>query len=189
MGTKRDHDATMMITQSMILPLMAPPPAPSPGQTKPANNDATMIFTPDMIVAEESMIMGRSQIERALAVIGLWHVALDKGELGTIIATSAEDIEVFAPPRRGRGRAALEEWFQRSGLIALPTRWYCGGEGNVVVEQRAKWRERDGEMQGTIASAFIVRDGLIRRYEHFDELATALTMYGLRDVHEVTRKK
>src|SRR5262245_36744687 len=102
MGTKRDHDATMMITQSMILPLMAPPPAP--GQRKAVNNDATMIFTPDMIVAEESMIMGRSQIERALAVIGLWHVALDKGELGTIIATSAEDIEVFAPPRRGRGR-------------------------------------------------------------------------------------
>jgi len=188
------NDATMMITSSMILPLMRePPPVPAgqqpPAPARPANPDATMIFTPDMIVNDASVVMGRSQIERALAVVGLWHVALSKGEIGTLLATSTEDVEVMGPRRHARGKAALQDWFLRSGLIALPRRWYCGNEGHVVVEQQAHWRERDGELSGVIASAFIVHDGLIQRYEWFDELQTALTMYGLRDIHEVTQRR
>src|SRR5262249_49779627 len=99
-----------------------------------------------------------------------------------------EDVEVVEPRGSGRGRDLLREWLRRSGFAALPRRYFCGGEGHVVVEQRARWRERYGDTTAVIASAFIVRDGKIRRHERFDELQTALTMYGLREVHEVKRR-
>ena len=187
MGSK-DHDATMMISASMILPLLGPPPPPKPGKPAPSN-DATMVFTPDMVVNEASVVMGRPQIERALAVVGLWHVAVNTNNVATLLATTTDDVERIHARGTTRGRQALADWFARAGFSAIPTRWFCGGEGHVVVEARARWRERDGELQGVIASAFIVRDGRIERFEWFDELQSALTVYGLRDVHEVVRRR
>ena len=194
---KRDHDATMMITPSMILPL---PVGGSPSsdstiqvtsdmvlQAGSDANDATMMLTPDMIVNDESTVMGREQIERALAVVGLWHVALKNGDSTTLLATTGEDIELRGPRGTVRGSAAFQDWIDRARFKAVPRRRYCGGEGTVVVEQLARWREHHGDVTAAIASAFVVRDGRIRRIEWFDELAMALTIYKLRDVHEVTR--
>ena len=93
---KPDHDATMMLTPSMILPLPPPPPPRPPDATQPVTpdmvlqaeaiaNDATSMLTPDMIVNDESAVMGRDQIERALAVVGLWHVALQSDDRATLL--------------------------------------------------------------------------------------------------------
>lgn len=188
---KRNPDATMMVTESMLMPLGAA----TADQTMPVTPDmvmradATMLLTPDMVVNDASLVMGRGVIERALAVVGLWHAAVNAGDVDTLVATCADEIELIGPRGSTRGLAALREWFGRAGFSAQPIRWYCGGDGHVVVEQQAAWRDRDGEVGGVIASAYVVRDGRIQRFERFDELATALTMYGLRDVHQVTRKR
>jgi hypothetical protein len=180
---KPDHDATMMITSSMILPL--PGAAATAESTMPVTaemvmqaeseaNDATMMLTPEMIVNDESVVMGREQIERALAVVGLWHLALKTGDRATLVATT--------------GQAAFLDWIDRAHFKAVPRRRFCGGKGIVVVEQLARWREHHGDVTAAIASAFVVRDGRIRRIDWFEDLAMALTINKLRDVHEVTRR-
>jgi ketosteroid isomerase-like protein len=178
MGNQPDDkaDQTMAVTQSMMLPLDS------------GDANATMILTPDMIVNDASVIMGRTQIERALATIGLWHTAVNAGDVETLLAMCADDIEIIGPRGRGRGHDAIRDWMRRAGFSAVPRRWFAGGDGHVVVEQKAKWRDRDGQAEAVIASAFVVRDGKIRSHERFEELMTALTMYGLRDVHEVKRR-
>ena len=171
-----DPNATMAVTSSMVLPL---------GE----DANATMMLTPDMIVNDMSIVMGRAQIERALAVVALWHKAIMERDVETVIAMCADDIAIIDPRGRGKGHDALREWLQRAGFAAVPRRWFCGGEGHVVVEQHARWRGRYGDMTAVIASAFVVRDGKIRCHERFDELQTALTMYGLREVHEVKQRR
>jgi hypothetical protein len=184
---KPDHDATMMITPSMILPL--PPAVPPAASDKVQQNDATMMLTADMIVNDESIVMGRERIERALAVVALWHVALGSGDGTTLLAMTGDDVELVGPRGTVRGSAAFKEWIDRAHFKAVPRRRFCGGEGTVVVEQLARWREHHGDVTAAIASAFVVRDGRIRRIEWFDELAMALTIYKLREVHEVTPRR
>jgi hypothetical protein len=187
-----DHDATMALTPSMLLPLTESTMPITPEMVMQAEsnaNDATMMLTPDMLVNDESMVMGREQIERALAVVGLWHVALKAGDRTTLLATIAEDIELLGPRGTTRGTAAFQDWIARAAFKAVPRRRFCGGEGTVVVEQLARWREPHGDVTAAIASAFVVRDGRIRRIEWFDDLAMALTIYKLKDVHEVTRRR
>ena len=175
-----DPNATMAVTPSMVLPLGPKPP--------PKDANATMMITAEMVVNDASIVMGRGQIERALAVVALWHKAILDRDVETLVAMCTEDVEIIDPRGRGRGRAALRAWAQRSGFLAIPQRWFCGGEGHVVVEQTARWRDRHGDVTAVIASAYVVRDGKIRCHEQFQELQTALTMYGLREVHEVKRK-
>jgi ketosteroid isomerase-like protein len=170
----RRADQTMAVTQSMMLPVGV---------------GETMALTPDMVVNDASIIMAPAQVERAIAVVKLWHTAVNAGDADTLAATCAEDIELIGPRGSSRGHAVIREWLARAKFSATAQRWFCGGDGHVVVAQQATWRERDGEVTGTIASAFVVRDGKIRRYERFDELATALTMYGLREVHEDTQRR
>ena len=191
MTTKKpDHDATMELTPSMILPvvdnnatMMITP------DMVVDQNDATMMLTPEMMVNDASIVMGREQIEKALSVVSLWHAALARKDLPTLLSTLEEDVEILGPRGTTRGHAAFSEWFARAGFSASAKRRFCGGLGNVVVEQRATWKDRDGEIGGTVASAFVVRNGRIVKYERFDELAQALTMYGLREIHEIVRRR
>jgi ketosteroid isomerase-like protein len=186
-----DHDATMALTPSMILPL-APARADSTMPITPdmvIDNDATMMLTPEMVVNDASIVMGRGQIEGALSVVSLWHAALARGDLPTLLSTMAEDVELLGPRGSTRGHEAFREWFAKAGFTALPKRRFCGGLGQVVVEQQGRWRDHHGERTGTVASAFVVRNGKIVKYERFDELAQALTMAGLREIHEIVRRR
>ena len=191
MTKKTDPDSTMSVTPSMILPLdnnatMALTPDMI---VEEPNNDATMMLTPDMVVNDMSIVMGREQIERALSVVSLWHAALARHDMQTMLATLDPDVELLGPRGATRGHAAFRDWYTQSGFSAVAKRRYCGGLGIVVVEQQARWRYHDGETSGTIASAFVVRAGKIVKYERFDELAQALTCYGLREAHEIVRRR
>jgi ketosteroid isomerase-like protein len=184
-----DHDATMMLTPSMILPVAPDTTMPITPEMVVDRHDATMMLTPEMVVNDASLVMGREQIERALATVSLWHAALSRGDLPALLSTLADDVELLGPRGAARGRAAFREWFERGGFAAVPKRRYCGGLGHVVVEQQARWRTPHGESSGTVASAFVVRHGHIVKYERFDELAQALTTYGLREIHEIVRRR
>jgi hypothetical protein len=150
-----DPNKTMAVTESMILPLGAPR----------VPQDATMQLTPDMVLGDATLMASPAVLERAIRVVERWHAAVNAKNADGVVATCADDIELAGPRGAGRGHAAIREWLGRAGFSAKPKRWFCGGNGHVVVEQEAKWRERDGAGSGVIASAFVVRDDRITRYE------------------------
>src|SRR5258706_11061944 len=95
-----DNDKTMAVTPSMVLPLgigqdKSQDKSKTPSMTMPITPDMiedanmTMILTPDMVVNDASIVMGRAQIERALAAIGLWHKAVNEGDVETLLAMCA----------------------------------------------------------------------------------------------------
>ncbi|MEU8611179.1 nuclear transport factor 2 family protein [Actinoplanes sp. NPDC048791] len=129
----------------------------------------------------------------ALGVVEQWLTAVNAGDGARVESLSHEQVDIVGP--RGRGsapRAVLSEWLARSGFSSQPVRWFCGGDGLVVVEQDATWHDpATGEPQDSfrIGSLFRVEDGRVARYERFDDgVAGALAAAGLdaaRD--EVTR--
>src|SRR6187455_3305996 len=99
---KRNPDATMIVTESMLLPLGAVtdrtmPVTPDMVVRAETAANATMLLTPDMIVNDASLVMGRAVIERALAVVGLWHAAVNAGDVDTVVATCADEVELIGP--------------------------------------------------------------------------------------------
>ncbi len=166
-------DRTMMVTPSMILKISKP--------AEPA--DATMMLTPDMIIGDQSMVMSRERRDKVLDIVGKWHLAINTNDTAGHAALCHPKLAVGS----SQGIGVLESWLAQLSFRAKPLRWFCGGDGAVVVEQQARWKYRGGDLSGVVASAFVVRGGMIQKFDHFDELATALTMYGLRDAHEVQR--
>ena len=104
-----------------------------------------------------------------LAVVESWQAAINARDLQTLAALTAHDIELGG--------------LTRAGFMAESTRWFCGANGAVVVEQRARWSLLAGER--TLASAFVVRGGRVTRYERFDDLDTALAAVALSEDDEV----
>ena len=129
----------------------------------------------------------------SLGIVEQWLIAVNAGDGARVEALSHDQVDIVGP--RGRGsapRAVLSEWLGRSGFSSRPVRWFCGGDGLVVVELDAGWRDpATGEPQDSfrIGSLFQVTGERVARYERFDDgLAAALDAAGLdagRD--EVTR--
>ncbi len=83
--------------------------------------------------------------------------------------------------------ATLREWVEQSGIQLQPQRVFVRDE-RIVVEQLATWRVNEtGEMTNpdTVASAFIVRDGLIHSVIRYPNLDDALDGTGLDAADEV----
>lgn len=126
----------------------------------------------------------------ALAIVEAWQEAVNVGAAARVGELSADQIEVLGP--RGAGLMASEElgaWMIRSGFLATPVRWFCGAGGNIVVEQAARWRDREsGAEQGSavVASHFQVGGGVVARVGRHDDVAAALAAAGLEKSDEVT---
>jgi len=123
----------------------------------------------------------------ALAVVRDWLDAVNAGDPEQVERLSAVDIEIVGPRGSVRGRQALTAWLGRAGFSARATRWFCGGDGSVVVEQDARWVDpATGVEQGraVVASQFLV-GASVRRYARHDDLATALAAAGLHETDEV----
>ena len=76
--------------------------------------------------------------------------------------------------------AVVEQWIGRAGFTTEPLRWFCGKEGQVVIEQRGKW---PGDR--IVADAFRVVNGRVVRHQRFYELHDALATWSLSDDDEV----
>ncbi|AGZ42157.1 nuclear transport factor 2 family protein [Actinoplanes friuliensis] len=119
-----------------------------------------------------------------LAVVEEWLTAINSGDGARVESLSHEEVEIVGPRGRGRApRAILSEWLGRSGFSSDPVRWFCGGDGRVVVEQQARWTDpATGAAQDSfrIGSFFRVTGGRVAAYERFDAgVAAALTAAGL----------
>lgn len=128
----------------------------------------------------------------ALAVVRDWLDAVNDGDPQQVERLSAADIEIVGPRGSVRGRQALTAWLGRAGFSAQARRWFCGGDGSVVVEQDARWVDpATGVEQGraVVASQFLVGGtgvtASIRRYARHDDLRTALAAAGLHETDEV----
>jgi len=126
----------------------------------------------------------------ALGIVEAWQLAVNRGSATDAVALMAEQVEVVGP--RGEGlmpRHELGAWMVRSGFTAEPLRWFCGGNGTVVVEQDARWVDREtGQERGraVVASRFRVDDDVVSRVVRHDEgLQAALDSAGLASADEV----
>lgn len=129
----------------------------------------------------------------ALGIVEAWQLAVNGGAVADAAALTANEVEVLGP--RGDGRMPgrdLGAWMVRSGFSATPLRWYCGGNGTVVVEQDARWVDaQTGQESGSavVATHFRVKDGVVSRIARHDEgLEVALESAGLSSGDEVLRR-
>jgi hypothetical protein len=128
----------------------------------------------------------------ALAVVEDWHEALNDGSVERVRGLSADYVRVLGP--RGGGMIAAKElgdWMIRSGFSATPERWFCGTDGTVVVEQSARWSDRDDAVEAgrsTVATAFQVKRQRVVAVRRHAELTNALEDAGLSLSDEVTAR-
>jgi hypothetical protein len=117
-----------------------------------------------------------SDVEHVLT----WHVALNAAETDRLIALSTPDIAVGGPRGTGTGAELLRDWVARAGIRLEPRRTYVQGP-RVVVEEIAQWRAADGSLTEplTLASVFVVCDGLVAEVVRYESLEAALEAVGL----------
>ena len=125
-----------------------------------------------------------------LGIVEAWQLAVNRGSATDAVTLMAEQVEVLGP--RGEGlmpRHELGAWMVRSGFTAEPLRWFCGGNGTVVVEQDARWVDREtgqGRGRAVVASRFRVDDDVVSRVVRHDEgLQAALDSASLGGADEV----
>ena len=125
-----------------------------------------------------------------LGVVRAWQLAVNGASVADAVALTARQVEVLGP--RGEGlmlKQELGDWMVRSGFTATPLRWFCGGDGTVVVEQDVRWVDREtGQERGraVVASHFEVDDGVVSRIARHDKgLQAALDSAGLSSADEV----
>ncbi len=67
---------------------------------------------------------------------------MNGADVSRLETLSDEQVEIVGP--RGQGvvpRRALGEWLARSGFRSRELRWFCGGDGRVVVEHVGEWHD------------------------------------------------
>ena len=122
-----------------------------------------------------------------LEILRAWHEAVNRGDADALEALSDADIEVGGPRGTARGSAVLRDWLARTGIQLEPRRWFASSS-ELVVEQVATWQTPDGTVTDpqTIASSFVVGDGLVRRVIRYGSLMEALAAAGLTLQDEIT---
>ena len=130
---------------------------------------------------------GDEAVDPDIAVVMAWHDALNGGDADGLAALTDDEVEVLGPQGSGHGVALVRAWAEGAGVRLVPGRVFRRGIA-VVVEQRATWRSSETGQEGepsTVATAFLVVDGKVRRAARYDDLAAALAAAGLDEVDEV----
>jgi SnoaL-like domain len=125
-----------------------------------------------------------------LAVVEAWLEAVNRVDRPTVLALSAPDIEIVGPRGTGRGHDVLADWLTRAGFTSAALRWFCGGDGRVVVEQDAAWSTPGGAQgRAVVASAFLVREQRVCRFQRFGSVEDALAAAALGAADEVRERQ
>ena len=125
----------------------------------------------------------------SLGVVEEWLLAVNRGDDQRVLDLSAEDVEIVGPRGSGRGRQVLAGWLIRASFTAKALRWFCGADGTVVVEQEARWSDKESGAElgrARAGSQFIVSGGAVVYYQRHESLDLALTAAGLDTTAEVT---
>ena len=120
-------------------------------------------------------------------VVWEWHEALNAGDVDRLMALSSPGVEVGGPRGTGHGAELLGEWVARSGISIEPRKVFHRA-GTVVAGGEARWRDAEtGEINAgqSVASVFVVRDGLVARVVRYPDLASALLAAGMDEADEL----
>jgi len=119
-----------------------------------------------------------------LGAVQCWLDAVNQRDGAALESFSHPEVEIVGP--RGAGsmaRSVLSEWLLRAGFSAEARRWFCGGDGVVVVEQAAVWHDPVSgaeQERRLVGSRFQVRDGLVASYTRYDSgVSEAVSAAGL----------
>ena len=119
-----------------------------------------------------------------IQTVTAWHEALNSGDEQRLVALSHPDVEVGGPRGSAHGAQILREWVDRTNIRLEPGRTF-GEADTVVVEQQAEWQSADPGGRQTVASVFVVSDGLVTSVVRCPDLASALRAANLDASHEV----
>jgi ketosteroid isomerase-like protein len=112
-----------------------------------------------------------------------WHAALNSGDVERLVAFSHPDVEVGGPRGSGHGAQILREWMDRANVRLEPRRIFHEANA-IVVEQEAEWQTEESGDRQTVASVFVVRDGLVTSVMRHPDLASALRAADFDESHE-----
>jgi ketosteroid isomerase-like protein len=115
-----------------------------------------------------------------------WHDALNDGDVERLVGLSHPDVGVGGPRGTSQGAHILREWVDRANIHLEPGRIFHEAD-TVVVEQAAAWTSAEtGEATPaqTVASAFVVHDGVVTTVVRYPDLAEALMAVDLDQAQE-----
>ena len=115
-----------------------------------------------------------------------WHDALNAGDVERLVRLSHPEVGVGGPRGTAKGTQILREWVDRANIHLEPGRIFHEAD-TVVVEQAAAWTSAEtGETTPaqTVASAFVVHDGVVTTVVRYPDLAEALMAVDLDQAQE-----
>ena len=124
-----------------------------------------------------------SDIHPEIQTVIAWHDALNYGDVESLVALSHPDVEVGGPRGSAHGAQILREWVDRADIRLEPGRTFHEA-GTVVVEQGAQWQSADPDNVQTLASVFMLIDGLVTSVVRYPDLASALRAANLDASHQ-----
>jgi ketosteroid isomerase-like protein len=124
-----------------------------------------------------------SRVGPEIQTVIAWHDALNAGDAERLLALSHPNVEVGGPRGSARGTQILREWVGRADIRLEPGRTF-GEAGTVVVEQGAEWQSADPGNVQSVASVFVVSDGLVTSVVRYSDLASALRAANVDESHE-----
>jgi hypothetical protein len=129
-----------------------------------------------------------------LAVARAYDVAYDARDVERMVALAHEDVEAVTPRGTVRGHAPLRAFMARQtygvSWRATERRYFYRGGNAVVVAVRGEWRYVDsGDVaeREDGAAVYSVHDGLVTRFEPFDDLDAALAAAAMTQDDVATR--
>ena len=148
------------------------------------------LIGPALVITKDSTaIYAELVTQGSLAVAAGWLSAVNHQDTAKLTDLSAEDIEIIGPRGSAHGRQVLAGWLARAGFAASTLRWFCGADGNVVVEQDARWSDPAAQVEqgrARVASRFVIHGQTVAAYQRHDTLDAALAAAGLTAADEVT---
>ena len=124
-----------------------------------------------------------SDIYPEIQTVIAWHDALNDGDVERLVVLSHPDVEVGGPRGSAHGAQILREWVDRANIRLEPGRAF-GDAGTEVVEQGAEWKSAEPGGVQTVASVFVVSDGLVTSVVRYPDLTSALRAANLDASHE-----
>ena len=127
--------------------------------------------------------MSTPEVEAVLT----WHDTLNAGDAERLAALSHPEVEIGGPRGAARGRRVLKDWVGRANVRLEPLRSFYQSR-TVVVEEAATWPDPEtGETTGeaTVATVFVLDEGLVSGIFRHDNLEDALRSAGLDDADRV----
>jgi ketosteroid isomerase-like protein len=115
-----------------------------------------------------------------IQTVAAWHEALNSGDVERLLKLSHPDIEVGGPRGTAHGTQILREWVDRANIQLEPRRNFQKAD-TVIVEQEAEWQSAEPGGRQTVASVFVVRDGLVMSVVRYSGLPEALGAVNLEE--------